>query len=94
MTEPKFDPEMDMIREEVSVIRLDMLRWSQQEFADALGIARTTVARWETGALPLTRVHALAIRQLLAIEKKRRAAKAKTQNSPLTGRGREGLRKR
>jgi hypothetical protein len=36
------------------------------------------VARWETGKLAVTRIHALALRQLVAIEsRRRRAAKAK-----------------
>ena len=34
---------------------------SQQGLAEALDVYRETVARWETGATPITRVVALAV---------------------------------
>ena len=47
-------------------------RGTQEEVAALLGVSRVTVARWETGARPISGLARLA---LLALPKKRKRAK-------------------
>ena len=56
-------------------------RGTQAEVADALGVHRVTVAKWESGALAMPRMAQLA---LLALPKKRK--RAKRPNAKLTDR--------
>ena len=52
--------------EEVRFIR-KALELSQAELADRLGVHRVTVARWETGEIPLDGPTSIAVRALAAI---------------------------
>jgi len=38
--------------------------WTQQELADALGVARASVANWETGRIKAMKVYRLAVKAL------------------------------
>jgi len=77
--------------EEVRFIR-KALRLSQSEFADRLGVHRTTVTRWETGEVPVEAPVSIAIRALAAVPRvgslnadQRKAVVSSFERPPLVG---------
>jgi len=70
-------PVAAMTGEECARIRVRVLKMSQVEFAQALGIKTvTTISRWENGAVPIADDRASAIRLLVAKVKGDRNAAA------------------
>jgi DNA-binding transcriptional regulator YiaG len=51
--------------EELKDIRKNKLKLTQEQLAAELGVAPNTVARWESGVLPIQKVVELAIRYLV-----------------------------
>lgn len=54
----------------------EQLNLTQAQLADSLDVQPNTVARWERGELPISRVTEFALRYLQVKQKKRAARKA------------------